>query len=98
MASSSSETKVKEGKEVFNVQLIRNEIKQPKFRAILDITYKQYPSGVLSMIPLQVFMIQDVRCCYTGNMGRIGDIDIRETYGKLCENRALKDEFEIEIG
>ena len=28
-------------------------------------------------------------------MGSIGDIEIRETYGKLCENKVLKDEFKI---
>ena len=78
-----------------NVQLISNEIKQPNFRVILDITYKQDPSGVLSMIPPQVLMIQDVRCCYTCKVGSIGDMEIRETYGKLCKNGVLKDEFKI---
>ena len=28
-------------------------------------------------------------------MDSIGDMEIRETYWKLCENRALKDEFKI---
>lgn len=95
MVSSSSTTMVKEGMKVLNVQLISNEIKQPNFKAILDISYKQYSSGVLSMIPPQVLMIQDVKCCYTCKVGSIGDIEIRETYGKLCENRVLKDEFKI---
>ena len=40
MASSSSTTKFKEGKEVLNVQLIINEIRQPNFKEILDIAYK----------------------------------------------------------
>ena len=40
-------------------------------------------------------MIQDVRCCYTCKVASIGDMDIRETYGKLCENRALKYELNI---
>ena len=40
-------------------------------------------------------MIQDVISCYTCKVGSIGDMEIRETYGKLCENGALKDEFKI---
>lgn len=52
MESSSSTTKVKEGKKVFNVQLTSNDIKQLKFRLILDLAYKQNPFGTLSMIPL----------------------------------------------
>lgn len=61
MASSHSKAKGVEGKDVLNGQLIRNEIKQPIFKAIPDIGYKKDPSVVLSMIPLQVLMIQDVR-------------------------------------
>ena len=78
-----------------NVKLVRNEIKQPNFRAIPDISYKQDPSGALSMLPPQVLMIQDVRCCYTYKVGNIGDMEIRETYGRLCKNRVLKEEFKI---
>ena len=44
MASSSSTSKVKEGKEFLNVQLINNEIKQLKFKEIPDIAYKLDPS------------------------------------------------------
>ena len=95
MASSSSTTNIKDGKEVFNLQLIRNEIKQLNFRAILDIAYKQDPSSALSMIPPWFLMIQDVRSCYTWKVGNIRDMDIRETYVKLCENRALMDEVKI---
>ena len=50
MVCSSSKVKVVEGKEVLNVQLISNEIKQPIFKAILDIAYKQDPFSALSMI------------------------------------------------
>ena len=85
MASSSSNTKVKEGKEVLNVQLISNEIKQPIFKAILNNAYKQDPIGVLSTIPPQVLMIQDVRCCYTCKVDRKGDMEIKYLYGKMCE-------------
>ena len=94
MASSSSVPKVKEGKKVLNIKLINNEIRQPNFRAILDIAYKQDSYGVL-LIPPQVLMIQDVICCYTCKVGSIGDMDIRETFGKLCKNRAVKEEFKI---
>lgn len=95
MESSSLVAKVVEGKEVLNVQLISNEIKQPNFKDIPDIAYKQNPSAALSMLPPQVLMIQDVRCFYTCKLGSIGDMEIRETCGKLCENRALKEEFKI---
>ena len=57
MVCTSLAPKVKEGKEVLNVQLISNEIRQPNFRAILDISYKQDPSGALLMIPPWVLMI-----------------------------------------
>lgn len=40
MASISSATEIKEGKEVLNVQLINNEIKKPNFKARPDISYK----------------------------------------------------------
>lgn len=40
MASSSSANVRKEGKEVFNVQLISNDVRQPPFRAIPEIAYK----------------------------------------------------------
>ena len=52
---------VAKGKEVLNVQLISNEIEQPIFKDIPNIAYKQDPSGVLLMMPLQVLMIQDIR-------------------------------------
>lgn len=75
--------------------MIRNEIGQPNFIAIPDIAYKKDSSGVLLMIPPQFLMIQYVRYFYTCKLGSIGDIKIRETYGKLCENRVLKEEFKI---
>lgn len=74
MSSSSSIIKVKEGKEVLNVQLISNEIRQPNFRAIPNISYKQDLSGVFSMISTRVLMIKDVRCFYTCKVGSIGDM------------------------
>ena len=61
MASSSKSVKEKEA---FEVQLVKNEVKQPNFKAIPDISYKQDLSGALSMILPKVIMIQDVRKCY----------------------------------
>ena len=52
-----------EGKEDLNVQLVSNEVKQPIFKPIPDISYKQDPSGALSMVPPNVLMVQDVRKC-----------------------------------
>ena len=60
MASNSQPTKEKTA---FEVQLISNEVKQPEFKAILKVAYKNDPVGVLSMIPPKVIMIQDVRKC-----------------------------------
>ena len=48
---------------------------------------------MLSMIPPQVLMIQNVRCCYICKVGSIEDMEIRDLYGKLCENKVLKEEF-----
>ena len=53
-----------EGKEVLNVQLLSNKVKQPIFKAILDIAYMQDPLGTLSMSPANVIMVQGVRKCY----------------------------------
>ena len=84
-----------EGKEVLNVQLMSNEVKQPIFKSIPYISYKQDPSGALSMIPPNVLMVQDVRKCYNCKIGSIGDMDIKEAYNRLCDNGKLKEEFKI---
>ena len=61
MASSS---KIPKGKEIHEVQLVSNEVKQPKFRAIPKVAYKNDPTGALSFIPSKVVMVQDARKCY----------------------------------
>ena len=61
MASSSKSTKVNESHEI---QLVSNEVKQPNFRPIPEVAYKNDPVGALSMIPDKVMMVQDVRKCY----------------------------------
>lgn len=71
MPSSSSTRVKKEGKEVTHVQLISNDVHQPPFWAIPEITYKGDPSGALSMILTKVLMIQDVRFCYTCKLGEV---------------------------
>ena len=91
MASSSRNI---EGREILNVQLVINEVKKPYFKVIPDVSYKQDLSSALSMIPLNVIMVQDVRKCYNYKIGGIGDMEIREAY-KLCENGVLKEEFKI---
>ncbi len=78
-----------------NVELVNNEVKQPVFKAILDIAYKQDPSGTLSMITSNLIMVQDVRRCYNYKIGSIGDLEIREAYDSLCENGILKEEYKI---
>ena len=61
----------------------------------LFCTYKNDPSGALSMILPKVVMVQDIRKCYNCKVKGIGDIEIYQAYDKLCENRALKEEFKI---
>ena len=90
MASSSKNPK---GKESHEVQLVRNEVKQPKFRPIPKVSYKNDPASVLSIIPSKVVMLQDVRKCYNCKIGAIGDLEIFQAYDKLCDNGILKDEF-----
>lgn len=82
-------------KDVLYVQLVSNEVKQPIFKVILDISYNQDPSGTLSMIALKFIMVQDFRKCYNYKIGGIDDLEIRETYNRLCENGILKEEFNI---
>ena len=67
MASSSQKVK---GKTVFEVQLVRNEVKQPYFKAILEVAYKNDPASALSMIPSKVVIIQDVRKCHNCKSGK----------------------------
>ena len=47
MVSSSKSTKEKESHEI---QLVSNEVKQPEFRPIPEVAYKNDPAGALSMI------------------------------------------------
>ena len=90
MASSSKNPKEKEG---FEVQLVSNEVKQLDFRPILEVAYKNDPTDALAIIPPKVMMMQDVRKFYNCKVGSIGDMEIHQTYNKLCENGVLKEEF-----
>ena len=47
------------------------------------------------MIPPKVLMIQDVRCCYTGNIGEVGHMEIIYAYNELCDNGVLREEYKI---
>ena len=91
MASSSKSTK---GKEILEA-LVRNEVKQPEFRPIPEVAYKNDPVGALSMILDKVMMVQDVRKFYNYKIGAIGDLEIFNASDKLCDNGKLKDEFSI---
>src|SRR5271155_2899602 len=92
MASSSKDPK---GKGDHEVQLVSNEVKQPKFRPIPEVAYKNDPTGALSVIPPKVIMVQDVRKCYTCKIGSIGDLEISQAYEKLCVDGVLKEEYKI---
>ena len=80
MAASSSTSVRNEENEVFNMKLIRNDVRQPPFQEIPEIAYKGNPFGALSMIPPKVLMIQDVMCCYTWKVGSVGDMEIRDLF------------------
>ena len=90
-----SSSKTMKEKGTFEVQLVRNEVKQQDFKAIPKFSYKNNLAGVLSMISPKVIMVQYVRKFYNGKFGAIGDMEIRQAYEKLCENRVLKEEFKI---
>ena len=82
-------------KEPFEVQLVSNQVKQPDFFPILEVSYKNDPVSALSIIPPKVVIVQDVKRCYNYKIGAIGDMEIRESFDKLCVNRVLKDEYKI---
>ena len=92
MASGSKSAK---GKESHKIQLVSNEVKQPEFKPITEVSYKKNPTGALSMIPNKVVMVQDVRKCYNCKIGAIGDLEIYNSFDKLCDKGILKDEFSI---
>ena len=73
MASTPKTTK---GKETHEVQLVSNEVKQPKFKPIPKVTYKNNPVGTLSIILDKVVMVQDVRKCFNYKISAIGDLEI----------------------
>ena len=82
-------------KEPFEVQLVSKEVKQPKFKPIPEVAYKNDLVNALSIIPPKVFMVQDARKCYNCEVGGIGDMEIRDAYKKLCDNGVLKEEYNI---
>ena len=75
--------------------MVSNEVKQPEFRPIPEVAYKNDPVGALSMIPDKVVMVQDVRKCYNCKIRAIGDLEITNAFDKLCVYGKLKDEFII---
>ena len=54
MASSPKSAK---GKESHEIQLVSNEVKQPKFKPIPEVAYKNDPTSALSAIPDKVVMV-----------------------------------------
>ena len=83
------------GKETHKIQLFSNEVKQPKFKLIHEVAYKNDPTGALSAIPDKVVMVQDVYKCYNCKIGAIGDLEIANAYEKLCVDGKLKAKFAI---
>ena len=71
-----SDSKSAKGKESHEHQLVSNEVKQPKFKPIPEVAYKNDPIGALSVIPDKVVMVQDVRNYYNWKIGAIGDLEI----------------------
>ena len=80
-----SSSKSKKGKEIHEIQLVSNEVKQPEFKPILEVAYKNDLDGALSMIPNKVVMVQDVCKCYNCKIGAIGDLEIYNAFDKLCD-------------
>ena len=92
MASGSKST---QGKGSHENQLVSNEVKQPEFKPIPEVAYKNDPVGALSTIPNKVVMVQDVCKCYNCKIGAIGDLEIYNAFDKLCDKGILKNEFSI---
>ena len=92
MASVSKSTKGKDGHEI---QLVINEVKQPKFKSIPKVTYKNDLGGALLVILDKVVMVKDVKKCYNCKIGAIGDLEIFNSFDKLYDKGKLKDEFSI---
>lgn len=91
MVAISSTIMEKEGKWVKNVQLISNDTSDPpKFQEILEIAYKGDPNGALSSILSNILMMNDVRNCYMCKIEEVGDLELREAYGKLYDKGLLK--------
>ena len=98
MASSSFAPVKKQGKEVSNVQLVRNEVCKPRvFKAISKSAIKGDLNGALFMILENVLIMNDTRSCYMCKIGEIGDYEIKEAYDKLCDNRVLKLEHRVVV-
>ena len=92
MASRSKNTK---GKESHEVQLANKKVKQLEFKPIPEVTYKNDPTGALSIILAKVVMVQDVKKCYNCKVGTIGDLEIFHAFDKLCDNGILKEKFSV---
>ena len=90
-----SSFKSAQGKEIHEIQLVSNEVKQPKFKPIPEVAYKNDPVGALSAIPNKVVMVQFVQKCQNCKIGVIGDLKFFNAFDKLCDNGILKDEFSI---
>ena len=52
------------GKDSLEIQLVSNDVKQPKFKPIPKVAYKNDPTGALSTILDKVVMVQDMHKCY----------------------------------
>ena len=50
-------SKMGKGKDNLEIQLVSNEVKQPEFKPIPQVAYKNDPTSALSMIPNNVVMV-----------------------------------------
>ena len=84
-----SGSKSAQGKESHEIQLVNNEVKQPEFKPIPKVAYKNDSIGALFVIPDKVVMVQDMRKCYNCKIGAIGDLEIYNAFDKLCDEGIL---------
>ena len=61
-----------------------NQVKQLDFFPIPEVADKNDPIGALSIIPWKIVMVKDVQRHYNCKIGAIGDMEIRESFDKLC--------------
>lgn len=63
---------------------------RPKFKLYPMIAEEKDPQGAHSCIPHKVLLIHNVRSFYHCSIKELGNFELDQAYGALCENDVLK--------